>query len=180
MSTPSFPTTPEHAREALNAVRVMTRVVPLLLAPKGVDAQGREVADAVEEELFWRRERVPPAHEIGAEPVNSSKEPDARGTEEGQFVLEDDDEVDAAPSDPLSSSSAASTSAACPTEEAAFDELPPLAERLLGALVDLLFVPGFTIAEALAPRQRRGEQSESVVTYAIWSVRCQLFLFPPG
>ncbi|GAA5892192.1 hypothetical protein JCM8208_001471 [Rhodotorula glutinis] len=172
LATPDFPHAPEHAREALNAVRVLTRVVPLLLAPRGVDAEGFAAVDAVEDELFWRRERVPVAREIGEEQIGAAQTGAgaAAGTEDGQFVLEDDDEEDrAAAADPLSSSTPTASSSAAPrAQEPAYDELPPLAVRLLGALVDLLFVPSFTIAESLAAPQEVGHEGRNVVTYAIW------------
>ncbi|KPV76741.1 uncharacterized protein RHOBADRAFT_51739 [Rhodotorula graminis WP1] len=174
LATPDFPHGHDHAREALNAVRVLTRVVPLLLAPRGVDAEGFAAVDAVEDELFWRRERVPVAREIGEEPVGAAQAGAGAGAgggnEDGQFVLEDDDDDDgAAAGDPLSSSTPAASSSAAPrAQEPAYDELPPLAVRLLGALVDLLFVPGFTVAESLAAPQPTGHEGRSVVTYAIW------------
>lgn len=152
----------------------MTRVVPLLLAPRGVDAEGFAAVDAVEDELFWRRERVPVAREIGEEQIGAAQTGAgaAAGTEDGQFVLEDDDEEDrAAAADPLSSSTPTASSSAAPrAQEPAYDELPPLAVRLLGALVDLLFVPSFTIAESLAAPQEVGHEGRNVVTYAIWCV----------
>ncbi|BGP45142.1 hypothetical protein JCM10450v2_000959 [Rhodotorula kratochvilovae] len=176
LATPSFPRGESHPRQALNAVRVLARVVPLLLAPRGLDAHGREVTDQVEDELFWRRERVPVAPAAAAQserpPPTGESAQGERGAardDEGQFVLEDDDEDadgDAGAPDPLSAFAAVSSSTA--EAEPAYEELPPLAERLLGALVDLLFVPGFTVAEALRPRDETGEGEGSVVTYAIW------------
>ncbi|GAA5823708.1 hypothetical protein JCM3770_006685 [Rhodotorula araucariae] len=89
VASPSFPTDPRLHRNALNALRVLARTVPL-------------VPRDLEDDLFWH-------------------------------ALPDD------------------------------SDLPPLAVRLLAALVDLLFVPGFTVAESLRPRD-----DASVVTYAIW------------
>ncbi|BGP37050.1 hypothetical protein JCM10449v2_000954 [Rhodotorula kratochvilovae] len=176
LATPSFPRGESHPRQALNAVRILARVVPLLLAPRGLDAHGREVTDQVEDELFWRRERVPVAPAAAAQserpPPTGESAQGERGAardDEGQFVLEDDDEDadgDVGAPDPLSAFAAVSSSAA--EAEPAYEELPPLAERLLGALVDLLFVPGFTVAEALRPRQDTADGEGSVVTYAIW------------
>ncbi|GAA5856451.1 hypothetical protein JCM8547_008750 [Rhodosporidiobolus lusitaniae] len=165
LATPGFPRPgKEDAKQALCAVRVLSRIVPLLLGPQGVDAQGRRRRDEVEEWLFWRREKAEgeekPAEEGGK--VQENGQAAAEG--DGQFVLEDDEEDEdvesAKPSDPLtSSSSSAAPSAPSPSKER-FS--PPLAERLISALVDLLFVPGLTLPETL----RQGP--DATVTYAIW------------
>ncbi|BGO88692.1 hypothetical protein NBRC10512_005138 [Rhodotorula toruloides] len=151
---PSFPNA-ELAKEALNAVRVLSRVVPLVLAPRVAGA-----VDQVEEELFWRREKVPLREEVGEESASGKEEAKASDAE-GQFVLEDEEDEDTTPVDPLTSASA--VKAQHEAEESAFEELPPLAERLLSALVDLLFVPGFTL-----PDSSRAGADSSIVTYSIW------------
>lgn len=153
---PSFPNA-ELAKEALNAVRVLSRVVPLVLAPRVAGA-----VDQVEEELFWRREKVPLRKEVGEESASGKEEAKASDAE-GQFVLEDEEDEDTTPVDPLTSASA--VKAQHEAEESAFEELPPLAERLLSALVDLLFVPGFTL-----PDSSRAGADSSIVTYSIWCV----------
>ncbi|BGO98303.1 High-temperature-induced dauer-formation protein-domain containing protein [Rhodotorula toruloides] len=154
LSNPSFPNV-DLAKEALNAVRVLSRVVPIVLAPRVAGA-----VDEVEEELFWRREEVPVKKEVGEESA-SGKEKTKASEAEGQFVLEDEDDEDATPADPLTSASASTAPPAA--EDPAYEELPPLAERLLGALVDLLFVPGFTL-----PESSRAGTDSSIVTYSIW------------
>lgn len=156
LSNSSFPNA-DLAKEALNAVRVLSRVVPIVLAPRTAGA-----VDQVEEELFWRKEKVPPKQEVGEE-FASGKEETKASDAEGQFVLEDEEDEDAMPADPLTSTSAAK--AQPEAEEQAFEELPPLAERLLSALVDLLFVPGFTL-----PVSSRAGTDSSIVTYSIWCV----------
>lgn len=167
LSNPSFPQG-DLANEALNAVRVLSRVVPLILAPRQAGA-----LDEVEEELFWRRDKAPVRKEVGEESPTGNEQAKA-GDAEGQFVLEDEDDEDAA-TDPLASASA-SSSAAQPTAEQqpAFEEIPPLAERLLSALVDLLFVPGFTL-----PESSRSSTDSSIVTYSIWCVRSRRLRLGP-
>ncbi|GAA6041207.1 hypothetical protein JCM8097_008343 [Rhodosporidiobolus ruineniae] len=170
LATPGFPTSPEAAKETLNAARVLSRVVPLLLGPQGVDAQGRRAKDELEEAVFWTREEVEPSSSAspakeGGENMPEEDQP-ADAEDEGQFVLEDDedDEEDSKPSDPLRASSpsppARPTSTSPPKRDP--ELLPPLAVRLISAVVDLLFVPGFTLPEGL----RQGQ--DGVVTYAIW------------
>lgn len=183
LSSPTFPHSAtgagagaDPAREALNAVRVLTRIVPLVLAPRGTDAHGREVRDEVEDELFWRREKVPVASPRARDDERGGAQGVGVGTEdvpgdEGQFVLEDeDDDAEDDGATPAAPSDARAPSSSAP--EAEYTELPPLAERLLGALVDLLFVPGFTIADGLGPQgsSLADEEDRSVVTYAIWWV----------
>lgn len=156
LTNPSFPQG-ELANEALNAVRVLSRVVPLVLAPRQAGA-----VDEVEEELFWRKEKVPARKDVAGESLGG-EEPKT-GDAEGQFVLEDEDDEGLVTANPLTSASASSP-AAQPEQQPAFEKLPPLAERLLGALVDLLFVPGFTL-----PESSRAGADSSIVTYSIWCV----------
>ncbi|GAA5900472.1 hypothetical protein JCM6882_001256 [Rhodosporidiobolus microsporus] len=169
LSTPGFPRSAQQADEALNAVRVLSRIVPLLLGPQGADAQGQRLRDEVEEWLFWRREKVERKRNsvgLGSEDgaADGEKEADAAKADEGdgQFVLEDSEDEDAKPSDPLTSASTDSSKRSSAPSASQEEFLPPLAERLISALVDLLFVPGFTLPEVL----RQGP--DGVVTYAIW------------
>lgn len=74
-----------------------------------------------------------------ARKVERSAAPDA------QFVIDSDDE-DAA-------------DARAGAEE--FETIPPLAQRLLATLVDLCFVPGFTLVDQL-------RRDDNVVSYVIW------------
>lgn len=105
------------AKEALNCVRVLARVVPFLYLSY------KDQSASLEHSLFWKRQRVPPERK------------------EADFVIDDEDE-----------------------NGQDWEEVPPLSERLLAALVDLLFVPGFTIAE-----EYRTE--DSCIAHVIWQVR---------
>ena len=55
--------------------------------------------------------------------------------------------------------------------EEQWEEEPPLAEKLLAALVDLLFVPGFTVAEEC-------RTEDGAVAYVIWFVPPLLRFLP--
>lgn len=124
----------DRERQVLNAVRVLSRVVPLILAPREPDGS----VDEFEEALFWSEDDF---EGLG----QSQGDDDAR---EGQFVLADEDEEEGDSIEAQQSRAAA----------------PPLAERLLGALVDLLFLPGLTLPRSIA--------SEGAgVVHAIWCGR---------
>ncbi|GAA6005431.1 hypothetical protein JCM10207_002979 [Rhodosporidiobolus poonsookiae] len=168
LSTPGFPRRAhiDQETDVLNAVRGLSRVVPLLMAPQGVDGEGRRLRDEIEEELFWKRERVIKVGEIGEEALRKEEEAAETKEGDGQFVLEDDeddeDDAESKPSDPLTSAAPAAAPAPDAQKLNEDELLPPLAERLISALVDLLFVPGFTVAESLRP----GE--DVTVSYSIW------------
>lgn len=135
----------EGRREALNCLRVLSRTVPFLLRRQSAEP------GVGEEELFWRREKV------RVERAEAVAPPTAAGQEEeGQFVIDDDEEEDG--------EEATTPKADAPQgEREEREELPPLAERLLAALVDLAFVPGFTV-----PEECRGP--DGAVSYIIWWV----------
>ncbi|POY73446.1 hypothetical protein BMF94_3383 [Rhodotorula taiwanensis] len=121
----------DRERQVLNAVRVLSCVVPLVLAPREPDGS----VDEFEEALFWSEDE---SEGLG----QSQGDDDAR---EGQFVLADEDEEEGDSIEAQQSRAAA----------------PPLAKRLLGALVDLLFLPGLTLPRSIA--------SEGAgVVHAIW------------
>ena len=84
LSLPSFPhsqsgTDADLAREALNCVRVLSRVVPFVI--KG--PQYGDEMDRLEEAVFWRREKVKVEKPVAED-------------EEGQFVIDDEEETDEA------------------------------------------------------------------------------------
>jgi hypothetical protein len=114
------------------------------------------VTDRLEEAIFWTSERVRVERPL-VPPVVVVQEPDD-DDEAGQFVIEDEDDEDAGTATPKKA-----TPAPVAVEEDEWEELPPLAERLLAALVDLAFVPGFTV-----PAERR--TADGAVAYVIWFV----------
>ncbi|GAA5971297.1 hypothetical protein JCM11641_008300 [Rhodosporidiobolus odoratus] len=153
--TPRFPRSEEEAHKAINAVRVLSRVVPVLLGPQMTDADGRRRSEDIEEKVFWAREKVLRQREK-AKPGEPEPQGQAAQEGDGQFVLEDEDDDDE--SSPSASTPIAAEPAALEPE---YDKLPPLALTLLSTLVDLLFVPGFTLPLSL-------RQEGTGVCYSIW------------
>ncbi|GAA5991447.1 hypothetical protein JCM10908_005707 [Rhodotorula pacifica] len=149
-------------REVLNAVRVLARVVPVLLAPReGGGGAGEEDMDEFERVVFWTSGNgVAPSGDGASEGGGAAEQSRARNGagEEGQFVLadEEDDEED----EPTGSSSRRND-----TPTSSQTQTPLLAEQLLSALVDLLFVPGLTL-----PRSSYAAESDTAaaVMYSIW------------
>ncbi|GAA6009856.1 hypothetical protein JCM11491_000841 [Sporobolomyces phaffii] len=137
-------------QECLSCVRVLTRLVPLLLGP-----QGTGIRDEVEDEIFWKRQ-------VGREsPRRPESETDAPPGEGTQFVLEndddDDDEEDG--NNDAENRDEQKTPRAPPTREGEDAEAPCLAERLIATLINLLFVPGFTLTSS---------STSALVNYSIW------------
>lgn len=132
LATPTFPrsaTGADLSREALNALRVLARVVPFVFSQAHL-----------EEEVFWATERVKVEKEARA------------GDEGGQFVLEDEDEEE----------EGAGGGAGGQAEEE-YVESTPLAHQLLHLLVDLAFVPGFTLAD-----ECRSPTASTPISHVIW------------
>ena len=154
----------------MNAVRVLARVVPVVLAPRESAAAGGQEEDDFEQAVFWAQEsrvRFEPDGEEEERVRPSSRERSAsagESAEEGQFVLEDGQDSDQEEDRTTPRPNDDSTPSAAPPPP------PPLAEQLLAALVDLLFVPGLTL-----PPRLSGEGSSAAVVYTIWCV-----LFPRG
>jgi hypothetical protein len=150
----------------MNAVRVLARVLPVVLAPRQSAAAAGE--DEFELAVFWAQEsrvRFEPDEEdqaeMQAEP-SSGERPASASAEEGQFVLadEDDDEDQEEEGDGTDAPRPQDNSA----PNASPPPQPPLAEQLLAALVDLLFVPGLTLPRSSVDDSR----SAAVVIYTIW------------
>ena len=120
-------------KELLNCVRVLQRVLPVIFE--------NEALAAFEDELFWKRQPAPPP--------TTSIEP-----EEPQFVIDDEDD-DQSPA-------AAASQTPKPSEEGP-PLLPSLAEKLIGALVDLLFCCGFTLPAKL-------QVDHYKINYVIWYI----------
>lgn len=91
--------------------------------------------DGLEDSIFWSKERVK------VEKAPAGDEGD------GQFVIDDEDEGEGGTEE---------------TDE--WEDVPPLAESLLSALVGLAFVAGFTVSEECRP-------DEGAIAYVIWYVR---------
>ena len=160
----------------MNAVRVLARVIPVVLAPRQSAAAAGE--DEFELAVFWAQEsrvRFEPDEEdqaeMQAEP-SSGERPASASAEEGQFVLadedDDEDQEEEGDDDEDQEEEGDGTDAPRPQDNSAPNASPPpqppLAEQLLAALVDLLFVPGLTL-----PRSSVDDSSSAaVVVYTIW------------
>ncbi|CAE6422281.1 unnamed protein product [Rhizoctonia solani] len=103
-------------KEALNCIRVLSRILPVVF--EGDADHGRV------EELFWKRTPKEPSPEQAE--VDQSK----------QFVIDDEEDEDI-PKSPKSP-----TPQAAPQQT---DSEPSWGERLMGLVLDLLFCCGFTI-----------------------------------
>ena len=117
-------------------MRVLGRVTPFAVGG----------AEGLEERIFWREERV----QVDASRTSDRSSSEVEGGD-GQFVLEDEDDNDEGQRTPRQG----------PAAEEEYEIIPPLAERLLAALVDLAFVPGFTVAEEC-------RTADGAVSYVIW------------
>ncbi|EAU88123.2 hypothetical protein CC1G_03795 [Coprinopsis cinerea okayama7 len=120
-------------KEALNCIRILQRVLPVIF-----DVQGE--SSAFEREVLWKSEEVddvPP-------PVSSDP----------QFVIEDEDESD---DESESGEPKALKTPTTPRKK----RLPSLGERLLNALIDLMYTCNLT----LSPRV---QQDHHKVQYIIW------------
>lgn len=104
------------AREALNCVRVLSRVVPFIICSQAGQSDGLEA------EIFWKKEKI--------RKETTVKEETLEEIEARQFVLEDEDEDE---------------DTASPSQDEEWVEVEPLGSRLLKVLVDLCFVAGFTV-----------------------------------
>ncbi|ORY88647.1 high-temperature-induced dauer-formation protein-domain-containing protein [Leucosporidium creatinivorum] len=161
LSIPSFPHPPptprgaeqrDLAKEALNCLRVLSRVVPFVLGPQSTEP------GELEEAIFWRSEKIRVERPVSEERTRNSTEA-PREAEEGQFVIDDEEEDEEDEENEATATPKPAAESSQPTEE--WEEIPPLAERLLAALVDLAFVPGFTVAEECRTQ-------DGAVVYVIW------------
>lgn len=120
----------------MNCVRVLSRVIPFIFHNQS------DTGGSLEElGIFWTREKI--------EIIAPTPESNQQATESSQFVIDDEDEEEVEESNSTSE---------VPQKE--YTELPPLAERLLASLVDLLFVAGFTLPEEC--------KNEGAISYIIW------------
>ncbi|KAM0787084.1 hypothetical protein ACM66B_006342 [Microbotryomycetes sp. NB124-2] len=137
------------AKEALNCVRVLARAVPYVLKPQSA------YTDQLEEAIFWTNDKR--RVERSSQSASSSQRPNDQSVEEaGQFVIddEDEDEPDNKPKQQQQQHDG--------PDDGDWQEVPILAERLLSTVVNLLFVPGFTV-----PEECRSEE-DTCLSYVIW------------
>ncbi|SCZ96541.1 BZ3500_MvSof-1268-A1-R1_Chr8-2g10280 [Microbotryum saponariae] len=151
----------DDARQAINCVRVLTRVVPYLTRP-GPDG----TLSDLESDVFWKPTRVRVRKNSSPSATTSSastkvNEDEADG-EAGHFVLEDEDDDDEEVDTSARSTANCASRATDLADQSEWHQVPPLAERLLAALVDLAFVPGLTV-----PEECRAAEGGSIA-YVIW------------
>lgn len=106
-------------KEALNCLRVLQRVLPVVFEGENND---------FEQDVLWRREE---AKEDGIL---------SEGDGQAQFVIEDDEDED-----DLESRRSPRPAASPEVKSAERKTLPSLAEKLLSSMIDLLFCCGFTL-----------------------------------
>lgn len=179
----------DRAKEALNCLRVLTRVVPFLGPPHSSeyvklwwtpeqipraprtrsDLSARE-SESHEKQGYgqgWRGSATTTATEQSST-LDGTGAGEPPATEMSQFVIDDDDEDDQKDvakqaGQPTEKDSIESgTDRGVDRDDPDVEELPPLAERLVAALVDLAFVPGFTVAEDCRT------DDTSAISYVIW------------
>ncbi|KAK4049719.1 hypothetical protein OIV83_003994 [Microbotryomycetes sp. JL201] len=138
------------AKEALNCIRVLTRVVPYVLKPQSA------YTDQLEEAIFWTSDKT--RCERQSQSLETFQKPNEHSEEEaGQFVIDDEDEAEA-----RTEAADHGTQRENVNDEHHWQTIPPLAERLLSTLVELLFVPGFTLSEEYRTTE------DSCLSYVIW------------
>lgn len=122
-------------KEVLNCIRVLQRVLPVVFEADGESS-------TFELEVLWKIEEV---EEVSDE---------ASGSEEPQFVIQDEDESD-------------NEGEGAPRPEASSlkkkRKLPSLGERLFGCIIDLLFCCGFTLPTKI-------QVDHYKINYVIWCV----------
>ena len=140
-SSPSFPDSevaPE--REALNCIRVLTRLLPFIYE--------KESLEEWEERFFWGRRR---------RRRRRQKQPARKKGSESDILFDGT----STPSSPTIDSQHAQEAEAEPKEAIDdFEDAKPLAEELIDTLIDLLFYSSFTLPPSGAGKPK--------VPYSIW------------
>ncbi|CAG8457531.1 3335_t:CDS:10 [Racocetra persica] len=139
MRAPDFPSPQNSTLQLLNCIRLLTRVMPFIF-------ESEELEDW-ENEFFWT-----PTKNIkkNIKPENTGDIQSA-SKEVGDRIITENSERDA-----IQESSTQNR-----TSSESYETIPPLGERLLSALIDLLFLTGFTLPINLASETSR-------VVYVNW------------
>ncbi|KAF7968571.1 hypothetical protein HWV62_30117 [Athelia sp. TMB] len=120
-------------KEVLNCIRVLQRVLPVVF-----EADGE--SNTFEREVWWKTEEV------------EDDEVSAEGTQESQFVIEDEDDSDQEAAEPPKPAS---------SKQKKTKTLPSLGERLFSCITDLLFCCGFTLPNKI-------QVDHYKINYVIW------------
>jgi High-temperature-induced dauer-formation protein len=134
MKTATSSTDRNTTKEVLNCLRILQRVLPVVFEVEGE-------SNAFELEVLWKK----PESEDGAGDLQS---------ETPQFVIDDDEdsEGEGNVAEPASS-----------TQAKLKKDLPALGEKLLRAIIDLLFCCGFTLPKKI-------QVDHYKINYVIWCV----------
>ena len=122
-------------KEVLNCIRVLQRVLPVVF-----EADGESTT--FEREVWWKTEEV------------EDDEVSAEGTQESQFVIEDEDDSDQEAAEPPKLAN---------NKQKKTKTLPSLGERLFSCITDLLFCCGFTLPNKI-------QVDHYKINYVIWWV----------
>lgn len=137
------------SKEVLNCLRVLGRILPVIFELPD---------DSFEEELFWKREAMPPASP-DIRSSSSASSGSGSGNEEPQFVIEEEDEDGETTPTATRSPQGAVPSTAAPIPPPKL--LPSLAEELFNYTIDLLFCCGFTLPTSIQVDHHK-------INYVIW------------
>jgi hypothetical protein len=174
----------EKRREALNCVRLLERVIPILFeysskesSSGGIQSQPESISSTpalssdpivqenLEQRIFWSTEISETEQFLRRNPSDSTLSTDSShlaapqensGAEEdnSQFIIDDEDEEPKEETDPLKSPTRPTPPVRIASNK---DQVEPLAKRLIKNLLDMLFLVGFTIDESLAEEGKRVE-----------------------
>lgn len=155
----------DRTREALNCARLLARLIPVLMeATSQSDRQSDKegATTALEERILWSRSSSSSANNTQAETTSQS--------EDEQFVIEDEDDPTASPSEaikPVDRPTEAVADSTGGTTASLVVSGPALAERIIALCIDYLFFPGFSLPQ-LPEDDDTGSPDDSRVHFAIW------------
>ncbi|KAL7413962.1 high-temperature-induced dauer-formation protein-domain-containing protein [Mrakia frigida] len=138
--------------EALNCLRVLGRILPVLYEAEGLEGSnlGDEEGRRFVQEVLWTKN----------EAMEEEREEGGELDDEGQFVIDDDEDEEK--EDGLGTAEQPSTPGGEKTRQRKVVEVPSLAERLFHTVVDLMFTEGFTLPPGV------GGAGGDKVNYCIW------------
>ncbi|PWN20716.1 hypothetical protein BCV69DRAFT_282937 [Microstroma glucosiphilum] len=157
----------DRTREALNCARLLARLIPVLMeaAPQSdrqVDKE--ELTTPLEERVLWSRASSSSASAQHTDSGTTQAEEGSQSEDE-QFVIEDEDDPSASPSEatkPIQKLDEAVAATASLVVSG-----PALAERIIALCIDYLFFPGFSLPQ-LPEDDDTGSPDDSRVHFAIW------------
>ncbi|KAF5387064.1 hypothetical protein D9615_001793 [Tricholomella constricta] len=127
-------------KEALNCIRILQRVLPVVFE---VDGE----SNTFELEVLWKKQEVEAEETSNVNPET---------TETPQFVIEDDDDSEGEREESVPPESAKPKEKQQPKQQ-----LPSLGEKLFSSMMDLLFCCGFTLPTSIQVDHHK-------INYVIW------------